>query len=517
MSVIPLVDEGLGNSAYLLDLGDGRALAVDASRDLRALRRRRGRRGLSVAYAADTHLHADFLTGARPARAPPTGPRSWPRRGEPGVPAHGLADGDEVDLGGLTLRALATPGHTHEHLAFELLDGAAPLGVFTGGSLIVGLGRPHRPGLARSGPRSWRARSTGRCSGWPSSTTTSRCGPPTVPARSAPHRPGPSAPRRSAPNAPRTPCCAPPTRTRSSSSCWTRWAASRRTSCRLGEINRRGPALVDGLTRLPRSPSADVARLRGVGRRGRRRPTGARLRRRPRPRVGVDPAAAGVRHLAGLARRRRYAARGRPRQPTRTPPRSSGRPARSATTRSSASSTVASPPGPPPGEPTARIPLVEPREPGGGGPVLDVRQDDEFDAGHVPGARHVELGDLWPTECRDDPARTHGGDVRPRRAGDGRRQPAGPRRPPRRRRARPADPRTGPTPPATPWRSARERRHPRRRTTGAHRAGAAAERRPVHAAGRGQRPGRRHARPGADRPAAAGRSRSSASPPTPPG
>ena len=34
--LIPLVDEGLGNSAYLADLGDGRALAVDASRDLRA-------------------------------------------------------------------------------------------------------------------------------------------------------------------------------------------------------------------------------------------------------------------------------------------------------------------------------------------------------------------------------------------------------------------------------------------------------------------------------------------------
>ncbi|CAL9674867.1 hypothetical protein SUDANB176_07692 (plasmid) [Streptomyces sp. enrichment culture] len=48
-----------------------------------------------------------------------------------------LADGDEVDLGGLTLRALATPGHTDEHLSFLLLDRARELGVFTGGSLIV--------------------------------------------------------------------------------------------------------------------------------------------------------------------------------------------------------------------------------------------------------------------------------------------------------------------------------------------------------------------------------------------
>jgi hydroxyacylglutathione hydrolase len=64
VSVIPLVDEGLGNSAYLLDLDDGRALAVDVSRDLRALREASERRGLKLAYAADTHLHADFLTGA---------------------------------------------------------------------------------------------------------------------------------------------------------------------------------------------------------------------------------------------------------------------------------------------------------------------------------------------------------------------------------------------------------------------------------------------------------------------
>ena len=43
-----------------------------------------------------------------------------------------------MDLGGLRLRALHTPGHTDEHLAYLLLDGPAPVGVFTGGSLIVG-------------------------------------------------------------------------------------------------------------------------------------------------------------------------------------------------------------------------------------------------------------------------------------------------------------------------------------------------------------------------------------------
>ncbi len=50
----------------------------------------------------------------------------------------GLRDGDVVDLGGLVLQALATPGHTPEHLSYLLLDGSAPLAAFTGGALLRG-------------------------------------------------------------------------------------------------------------------------------------------------------------------------------------------------------------------------------------------------------------------------------------------------------------------------------------------------------------------------------------------
>ncbi|MGH3352019.1 MAG: MBL fold metallo-hydrolase [Nocardioides sp.] len=135
--LVPLVDQGLGNSAYLVDLGDGRAMAVDAARDLRSVRAAAEQRGLTVAFAADTHLHADFLSGAAQLAhdqdavvlASATGDRTFPHRG--------LDDGDEIDLGGLTLRALATPGHTDEHVSFVLLDGTIELGVFTGGSLLV--------------------------------------------------------------------------------------------------------------------------------------------------------------------------------------------------------------------------------------------------------------------------------------------------------------------------------------------------------------------------------------------
>jgi rhodanese-related sulfurtransferase/glyoxylase-like metal-dependent hydrolase (beta-lactamase superfamily II) len=161
--LIPLVDEGLGNSAYLADLSNGRALAVDASRDLRALRRAASQRGMKVAFAADTHLHADFLTGAVQLAADEGATVLAAAAGHRQFAHTPLADQDEVDLGGLTLRALATLGHTDEHLSYLLLDGREQLGVFTGGSLIVGsaartdlLGTDRAGELARAQYRSLR-------------------------------------------------------------------------------------------------------------------------------------------------------------------------------------------------------------------------------------------------------------------------------------------------------------------------------------------------------------------------
>lgn len=138
VDVFPLVDEGLGNSAYLVDLGDGRGLVVDASLDLRRAWAAAHRRGLTLAFAAETHLHADFVSGARQL-AETAGARVLASAaGRREFPHLGLRDDEEVDLGGLRLRALTTPGHTREHLAYLLLDGDRPVGVFTGGSLLVG-------------------------------------------------------------------------------------------------------------------------------------------------------------------------------------------------------------------------------------------------------------------------------------------------------------------------------------------------------------------------------------------
>jgi hydroxyacylglutathione hydrolase len=161
-TVIPLVDEGLGNSSYLVDLGDGRALAVDPSRDLRSLRMAAQRQGLRIGFVAETHLHADFLSGARQLNAA-DGAQILAGDGGREFIHTTMGDSDELDLGGLTLRALATPGHTFEHLSYLLLDGARTVGLFTGGSLLVGAaartdlaGRQHIDELTRAQFRSLR-------------------------------------------------------------------------------------------------------------------------------------------------------------------------------------------------------------------------------------------------------------------------------------------------------------------------------------------------------------------------
>ena len=136
LSPVAFVDDGLGNSSYLVQLGSGRALVVDPARHPGGYLREARRQGLEVAFAVETHLHADFVSGARELAA--LGAELLvPRASHHEFAVHGLDDGDDVDLGGFTLRALATPGHTPEHLSYLLLDGSQPVALFSGGSLLV--------------------------------------------------------------------------------------------------------------------------------------------------------------------------------------------------------------------------------------------------------------------------------------------------------------------------------------------------------------------------------------------
>jgi hydroxyacylglutathione hydrolase len=137
-TIHPVVDEGLGNSAYVVELGDRRALVVDPARDPAPYLELARWRRLQIAYAAETHLHADFLTGSRELTAAAGAQILAPRASRLGFTHRGLEDGEEVDLGGFALRVLATPGHAPEHVSYLLLDGVRPLALFSGGALLVG-------------------------------------------------------------------------------------------------------------------------------------------------------------------------------------------------------------------------------------------------------------------------------------------------------------------------------------------------------------------------------------------
>lgn len=390
VDVIPVVDDGLGNSTYLVDLGDGRALAVDASRDLRSLRATADRRGLKVAYAADTHLHADFLSGAIQLAADDGATVLASAAGGREFPHTGLLDAEVVDLGGLSLRALATPGHTHEHVAFELLDGSRVLGVFTGGSLLVGsaartdLVSPEQTeDLARAQYRSLRRLSElgDDVAVWPTHGAGSFC--------SAP----PGAERTSTIGIERA------TNTLLRADSEDAFVKQLLASLgnfppyflQLGEINRRGPALVAG-DAMPALETGDLIRLRAGG--------VEVVDVRPL----ADFAAAHIPGSVSIPLRPVFATwlgwllpNERPlvvvRNPDQDPAEILWQARKIGYDRIVGEVTDGLDSWTAEGQQTASTPLVDAGELGSAG-VMDVRQGNEFAAGHVPSAHNVELGQL---------------------------------------------------------------------------------------------------------------------------
>jgi hydroxyacylglutathione hydrolase len=393
--LIPLVDEGLGNSAYLAELGDGRVLAVDVSGDLRTLRQVTSRRGLHVAFAADTHLHADFLSGAVQLAADEGATLLASAAGKREFAHTALADGDEVDLGGLTLRAIATPGHTDEHLCYLLLDGDRELGVFTGGSLIVGsaarsdlLGADRAEELARAQYRSLHRLATlpHATPVWPTHGAGSFCSAPPGAARVT---------TIGAENASNALLAAP------DEDAFVRQLLASLGSypdyfARLAEVNRRGPALLTGEPGLAPLTPADLRALLASG--------GRVIDVRP-----IADFAAG--HIPGAVSnplRDQFATWLGWLIPPDVPlafvladyqdpaevfwqaakigyVRLAGQLAGGMGAWQADSGSV------------EKIELIS-ADGINGRAVLDVRQDSEFAAGHVPGADHIELGDLQGRE-----------------------------------------------------------------------------------------------------------------------
>lgn len=130
----------LAHASYLV--GDrGEACVVDPSRDIGMYLDEARAHGLEIRWVLETHLHADFVSGHREL-ARETGAVIG-LSGEAGAKFEhrALGDGDEIRVGGVRIRALATPGHTPESLSFLVFPretDARPWGVLTGDTLFVG-------------------------------------------------------------------------------------------------------------------------------------------------------------------------------------------------------------------------------------------------------------------------------------------------------------------------------------------------------------------------------------------
>ena len=146
-----IYDEGLAQASYLVGCQEeGTAVVVDPRRDVRVYLELAERKDLRIVAVTETHIHADYLSGARELAAQTGAALYLSDEGDEGwqyaFPHEGLRDGSEIKLGRVTLRALHTPGHTPEHLSFLVIDGARtaePVMLLSGDFAFVGdLGRP---------------------------------------------------------------------------------------------------------------------------------------------------------------------------------------------------------------------------------------------------------------------------------------------------------------------------------------------------------------------------------------
>lgn len=148
-------DENLAQASYLVGCAKtGEALVIDPMREIQPYVKLAAKEGLRITHVTETHIHADFVSGARELAAATgatiylsdMGDADWKYAyvHEPNVIA--VRDGDNWMVGNIKIEVLHTPGHTPEHIAFVLTDTAAadqPMGIFTGDFLFVGdIGRP---------------------------------------------------------------------------------------------------------------------------------------------------------------------------------------------------------------------------------------------------------------------------------------------------------------------------------------------------------------------------------------
>lgn len=150
-----IVSDGLAQLSYIV--GDDKAglvAVIDPRRDVNTYLTRARELGVRITAIIETHIHADFVSGAHELKAR-TGATIYGGISEDcQFELTQLPDGEAVALGNVTLRALHTPGHTPEHISLLLFDkkqGDGPIAVFTGDTLFnQDAGRPDLLGEAET-------------------------------------------------------------------------------------------------------------------------------------------------------------------------------------------------------------------------------------------------------------------------------------------------------------------------------------------------------------------------------
>ena len=138
-------DEGLAQASYLVACTRTReAAVVDPRRDIDIYVAAARQQGLTLVYAIETHVHADFVSGAR--ELAQIGARAIAGPGARLAYAHHEArHGERIALGDISLELLHTPGHTPEHISVLVREANEPDRLLSGDTLFVGaVGRPTR-------------------------------------------------------------------------------------------------------------------------------------------------------------------------------------------------------------------------------------------------------------------------------------------------------------------------------------------------------------------------------------
>ncbi len=148
-------DIKLAQASYLIGCQrTGEAVVVDPNRDIEQYVAAAAREGLRITHVTETHIHADFVSGARELAAATDallllsdeGGNDWRYAFAAEAHARLLRDGDRFRVGNIELEAMHTPGHTPEHLSFLVTDvpaNAGAWGILTGDFVFVGdVGRP---------------------------------------------------------------------------------------------------------------------------------------------------------------------------------------------------------------------------------------------------------------------------------------------------------------------------------------------------------------------------------------